>query len=80
MITVSRIDIGNILRIELLAQLRTIQDKIGWFEQKYHCSFEEFGEVVESGEEIFEQWDDYMEWQAYQKAKTSIQHLEREIS
>ena len=74
MVTISHTDILNMMRIELLARLRAMQDKIHWFEQKYACSFEEFEVKVQTKNENFEHWDDYMEWQAYQKASEDIQH------
>lgn len=74
MISISQTDIANMARLERLARLSAVRDKIRWFEHKYFCSFEEFEARVKTGDENFEEWDDYMEWKAYQRVRDDLQH------
>ena len=74
MITVNRKQVSDILRMEYLARLSAVQDKIRHFEQKYNCSFHEFEAKVQGEAEDFEWWDDYMEWKAYRNVEADIQH------
>lgn len=74
MISIRQTDVANIIRLEWLAQLGAVRDKIRWFEHKYFCSFAEFEVRVKAGDENFEEWDDYMEWKAYEKVRHDLQH------
>lgn len=74
MISISQTDVVNMVRLERLARLGAVRDRIRWFEHKYACSFDEFEIIVQTGEEDFERWDDYMEWKAYQRVRDDLQH------
>ena len=38
--------------------------------RKYKVDFQEFKRIVEErkGEEVFEEWDDYIRWESYEEA------------
>jgi hypothetical protein len=68
MITVKKQDVGNWLLVEYLSNLHTVREKLRFFEQKYHQSWETFGtDATTSVKEDFARWDDYIEWKAYVK-------------
>ncbi len=72
MLTISREQVQNIMRLELLTQQREIVEQIAAFEKKYGCTFAEFGRRVNAESENFEHWDDYMEWKAAMKVQAEL--------
>jgi len=73
MIAVKKQDVGNWLLIEYLSTLHTISEKLRFFEQKYHQSWETFNtDIATSVKEDFARWDDYIEWKAYIKIKEEL--------
>ncbi|MBS1514932.1 MAG: hypothetical protein JSS63_07860 [Bacteroidetes bacterium] len=51
--------------------------KLEYFSKKYNSTFEEFEKKIKtSKKENFEEWDDYIEWNAFQN---SYQDLRSEI-
>ncbi len=72
MLTISREQIQNMIRLELLAQQREIAEQIAAFEKKYHCTFNEFEKNLNVESENFEHWDDYMEWKAAMKVQAKL--------
>jgi hypothetical protein len=68
MITVTKQDVGNWLLIEYLSNQHAINEKLRFFEQKYHQPWEAFAADIETSvKEDFAKWDDYIEWKAYIK-------------
>lgn len=53
-----------------------VREHIKLFEQKYGCDFQDFEKRVTQEAENFAQWDDYIEWKAYQK---SFEGLKKKI-
>ena len=48
------------------AEQRQLHDRIVIYENKYSQSFKEFEKIIEKREnESFDEWDDYIEWKAY---------------
>lgn len=73
MIIVKKQDVGNWLLVEYLSTLHTVREKLHFFEQKYHQSWETFNTgTVTSVKEDFARWDDYIEWKAYMKMGEEI--------
>ena len=49
-----------------LAEKKQLHEKIQLFEKKYRLQFKEFEKRVNASEiENFQEWDDLIEWQAY---------------
>ncbi len=68
MITVHKQEIANWLLIDCQATLHTVREKLHFFEQKYHQSWNTFKQQIKnSADENFSQWDDYIEWKDYIK-------------
>jgi len=79
-ISVSRKEVIEYKKLELISQIASIKSKIEQFESKYGCKFEEFEKKVrESTDENFEEWDDYIEWKAYVKALEDLKEKLKEI-
>lgn len=55
------------LRLDLISEIQALKKSLELFEKKYGKSFVEFKKEVLEGEETFEKWDDYIEWEAYLK-------------
>lgn len=69
MISINKDNIKHLYETELTFELNQVKDKIELYSKKYNSSFEQFEEKVKNSEkENFEEWDDYMEWNAYQKS------------
>ncbi len=71
--TVSKSEIADLLKLDLLARLREVQEKVALLERTRQQSFEEFEQEALHGEEDFAQWDDYIEWKAYRRLQRDIQ-------
>ena len=57
----------------LYYELHIAEDKIKLFETKYNCRFEDFEkQVSDKSDENFDEWDDYIEWKAYEKTKEGL--------
>jgi len=73
MITLTKQDVGNWLLAEYLSTLHTVREKLRFFEQKYHQSWETFNtNIISSVQEDFAQWDDYIEWKAYMRMSEEL--------
>jgi len=73
---VSKEDVREFLRLNIISQIVLVKEKLKFFERKYGCSFEEFERRVREGKEVFEEWDDYIEWKAYVE---SLRDLEEKL-
>ncbi len=76
MLSYSKEDLRNLLLMEELAKLHAAKSRISSFETKYGKPFSEFKQQVAS-KELFEEYDDFIEWKALIDHKLS---LERKIS
>lgn len=74
MVSVSKKQVENLLRMTLLAQSSGVGDKIAWFEKKYPQGFAALESALQSEPENFVRWDDYMEWKAYRNVHDELQH------
>ena len=69
MISISKDNVKKLYETELTFELNQVKDKIELYSKKYESSFEQFEKKVNTSEkENFEEWDDYMEWNAFQKS------------
>jgi len=73
MISINKENIKQLYETELTFELNQVKDKIELYSKKYDSNFEQFEEKVKNSEkENFEEWDDYMEWNAFQKSYTDL--------
>jgi hypothetical protein len=69
MISISKDSVKKLYETELTFELNQVKDKIELYSKKYNSTFEQFESKVKNSEkENFEEWDDYMEWNAFQKS------------
>jgi len=68
MVTISKDSLKEILILEELAKLHATEARIRRFEDKYQLSFEAFSKKIKD-REVFEEYDDFIEWKAYQEFK-----------
>ena len=65
MVQVTKQAVQQWMMFEYLAKKHRYQSNINTFERKYNMSFNAFEQHVETAEkEVFEEWDDYIEWKA----------------
>lgn len=67
-IEITKGKIVDLLRLDLISEIQALKKSLELFERKYGKSFEDFKKEVSEGEENFEKWDNYIEWDAYIKA------------
>lgn len=71
-IKVSKEELRSFKELQIIANLRSVKDKISFFKNKYRSDYESFELEVKSGKEDFEKWDDYIEWKAYESELQSL--------
>lgn len=80
MLTIKKQEISNLLILEYLASLHTVHEKVRLFENKYHTSWKDFSQNLQSSdEEDMQQWDDYIEWKAYMKLADELDKKINEV-
>ena len=72
-ITVSKDEVRLFEKLKSISYMAPLKEKIRFFEEKYGCTFDEFEDQLKAEPEVFERWDDYLEWQAY---RASLRDLE----
>jgi hypothetical protein len=63
-INVTREDIKLFEKLNIIAEMTPLKERIKYFDKKHHCSFKDYGQDINE-EEDFQKWDDYIEWKAY---------------
>lgn len=63
-IIISKNEIIEYEKMKINTELTVTKEKIRLYETKYNCSLNEFKVKMEEHEEVFEEWDDYIEWRA----------------
>ncbi len=71
-VNVSEKEIIEYKKLSIIAELTPIREHIKLFEKKYGCSFSDFERQIESNDENINNWDDYIEWKAYQKKSDEL--------
>ncbi|MEW6103735.1 MAG: hypothetical protein AB1630_08005 [bacterium] len=67
--TKQSMDFISQLKFEALAKMEYYQSKLIRFERKYGSKFEEFKKKIDTEEkENFEEWDDFIIWEAFYQA------------
>ncbi len=65
MVQVSKQSVQQWMMFEYLTKKHRFQDTINIFERKYGMTYSEFEKRIETAEkEIFEEWDDSIDWKA----------------
>ena len=72
--TVSKAEVADLLKLDLLARLREANEKVRLFEKTHQQTFEEFERATLQGNEDFAQWDDYVEWKAYRTLQRELEN------
>ncbi len=79
-LSVTKKEVIEYKKLEIISQIASIKSKIELFESKYGCSFEDFEKKLrEKQDEDFEEWDDYIEWKAYVRTLEELKEKLKEI-
>ena len=59
----------GIIREQARNKIRYYDGKVSELERKYRVDFREFKRLIEGreGEEVFEEWDDFIQWESYEE-------------
>ena len=71
-IDISKQEILEYKKMEVITELTVIREKIRLLEQKYGSDIKKFEQEMKSQEEDFEKWDDFIDWTAYTKIEESL--------
>jgi len=63
-INVAREDIKLFEKLNIIAEMTPLKERIKYIDKKHNNSFKEYGQDIKE-EEDFQKWDDYIEWKAY---------------
>ncbi len=67
MVVVNKQTLIHWMLLDSLAKENYYREKIQFFENKYKTKFEAFENKIDTAEkESFEEWDDFIEWEAYE--------------
>ncbi|HMW06625.1 MAG TPA: hypothetical protein PK079_06285 [Leptospiraceae bacterium] len=67
MVVVNKQTLIHWMLLDSLAKENYYREKIQIFQKKYNVTFEAFENKIETAEkESFEEWDDFIEWEAYE--------------
>jgi hypothetical protein len=81
MVTISRGQVKHAVELEYFEKLHVLRERIQLFEGKYKCTLAALEMRVNGGgEEVFEEWDDYLEWSGYAQALGETEAQLREIA
>lgn len=74
MTIIAKEDVVNKLnKIFLMYENHIIKEKLRLLKKKYSVSLDEFEKnISQKNSENFEEWDDYIEWKAYNKKDSEI--------
>ena len=63
---VNKSEIKEYHKFKTISELTPLKEHVKILEQKKGCNFQEFEKRIKSQPESFSDWDDYIEWKAYQ--------------
>ena len=63
-IIISKDEIIEYEKLKVISEITLIKEKILLLEHKYGCSIEDFKNKIDTSDEDFGEWDDYIEWKA----------------
>ena len=73
---VNKREIKDYHKLMLISELAPLKEHIKLYEQTKGCKFQEFEERMKTQDENFSDWDDYIEWKAYQLKRTEVRMTE----
>ncbi len=80
MVTITAEKIKDMYSVDLLYRLHVVKEKCKLFSKKYGMDFPAFeGKVKSNSEEVFEEWDDYLEWKGYTAHYNNLLKEQEEI-
>ncbi len=79
MLKINKEHVSMLMLIEAYAEKHKAEERIDLFKVKYKQNFSEFEKHVYDREESFEQYDDLMEWKAYENALNDIKQRIHEL-
>jgi len=77
--SLSKRDVIMYEKLDILSKMAPIREKIKFFEKKYGCNFKDFEERIKRGKEVFEEWDDFIEWKAYLRSFRNLRKRLEEL-
>ena len=78
--TLSKSQVSNWILLDYAAQKQVLQANTTFLERKYALDFLSFeNKIKEENNENFEEWDDYIEWKAYNQFLNEITFKMEEI-
>ena len=80
MIVIDKQRVADWMLLSYHAEQRQLHDRIVIYENKYSQSFKEFEKNIKQKEnESFDEWDDYIEWKAYNDFYSQITKMINDI-
>ena len=80
MIVIDKQRVADWMLLSYHAEQKQLHDKIVIYENKYSQSFKEFEKNIKQKEnESFDEWDDYIEWKAYNDFYSQITKMINDI-
>ncbi len=80
MVQVSKQAVQQWMLVDCMAKKNQYEEKISHFEKKYGKPYSEFEQHIETtDQEVFEEWDDYIDWGAYVEFLVHVNETIREI-
>ncbi len=73
MVTISKNNVSEWLLLDSYYEKHTAIDKTTFFQRKYNSNFSEFEKRIKQNTENFIEYDDYIEWKAYQQLLSRIE-------
>lgn len=80
MLVIEKQRVADWMLLSYHAEQRQLHDRIVIYENKYNQSFKEFEKNIKQKEnENFDEWDDYIEWKAYNDFYSQITKMINDI-
>ena len=80
MLVIEKQRVADWMLLSYHAEQRQLHDRIVIYENKYSQSFKEFEKNIKQKEnESFDEWDDYIEWKAYNDFYSQITKMINDI-
>ncbi len=78
-ISIDKEELLNYQKLKLISELAPIKERIKQFENTKACTFQKFEQKIASENEDFVNWDDYIEWKAYNQKYNELKKQLSEI-
>ncbi len=80
MVIINQESVKDMFIANLMYDLHRVKGKISLLQKKHSKSFKEFEKTIkENKQEDFEEWDDYMEWKAYEKVLKRLLNEKKDL-